>query len=62
MFQRHQVQTIAARMVEDGSPLIQVVVGPRQTGKSTMLSQTLESVDLERSFVSADDAIVPSPE
>lgn len=62
MFQRHQVQTIAARMVEDGSPLIQVVVGPRQTGKSTMLSQALESVDLERSFVSADDAIVPSPE
>lgn len=46
MFQRHQVQTIAARMVEDGSPLIQVVVGPRQTGKSTMLSQALESVDL----------------
>ena len=62
MFQRHQVKTIASRMVEANNPLIQVVVGPRQTGKSTMLAQALEAVNLERSFVSADDAITPNPE
>ena len=32
MFQRHQVQTIVSRMREVENPLIQVVVGPRQTG------------------------------
>lgn len=62
MFQRHQVQTIVSRMREVENPLIQVVVGPRQTGKSTMLTQALDQIDLEHSYVSSDDAIVPSAE
>lgn len=62
MFQRHQVQTIVSRMREVENPLIQVVVGPRQTGKSTMLTQALDQIDLEHSYVSSDEAIVPSAE
>lgn len=60
MFQRDQVKTIVSRITETKNPLIQVVVGPRQSGKSTMLVQALEQIKLDRNFVSADDAIVPS--
>ena len=66
MYQRAQVATLAERMLERENPLIQVVVGPRQTGKSTMLSQALEraraQAPLASHFVSADDALVPSPD
>ena len=60
MFKRKKVQTIVQRMLEDNNPLIQVVVGPRQTGKSTMIAQALEVVDLPFHSVSADDVIAPS--
>lgn len=40
MFQRKIVEIIAARMREDDNPLIQVVAGPHQTGKSTAIAQT----------------------
>ena len=38
MFERSQVDTIENRIVERDSPYIQVVVGPRQTGKTTTIS------------------------
>lgn len=60
MFERKQVGQIVSRMQEENNPLIQVVVGPRQTGKSTMLSQALSKIALPYSFVSADDALVPT--
>lgn len=62
MFERHYVNTIVDRVGELDNPLMQVVVGPRQTGKSTMLSQALARLDLEQFYVSADDAVVPSAE
>lgn len=62
MFQRYQVSTIASRMTGTDNPLMQVVVGPRQTGKSTMIAQALRQIDMERSFVSADDALIPDSE
>ena len=62
MFERHYVKTIVDRISEANNPLMQVVVGPRQTGKSTMLGQALAKVDTEQFFISADDAIVPSEE
>ena len=62
MYERTQVATIAERMAEEDNPLIQVVVGPRQTGKSTMLSQALARTGIENHFVSSDDALVPSAE
>lgn len=60
MYQRNQVSTIASRMLEKDNPLIQVVVGPRQTGKSTMLVQALKLAGVQSHFVSADDALDPS--
>ena len=45
MYQRKQVKTLLDRLGED-DPLIQVVVGPRQTGKSTMIAQALEATDI----------------
>ena len=62
MFERHYVKTIVDRISETNNPLMQVVVGPRQTGKSTMLGQALAKIDTEQFFISADDAIVPSEE
>ena len=62
MFERSYVDTIVERIAEENNPLMQVVVGPRQTGKSTMLGQALAKMDMEQFFVSADDAIVPTEE
>ncbi|MDO4437240.1 MAG: AAA family ATPase [Coriobacteriaceae bacterium] len=62
MYQRKQVETITQRMLESRNPLIQVVVGPRQTGKSTMLSQAVGNAGLDCHFVSADDPLVPTAE
>ena len=41
------------------TPLIQVVAGPRQTGKSTAIAQALEKVDKPVHSASADDVIAP---
>ena len=63
MYERAQVQTLSARMAELDNPLMQVVVGPRQTGKSTMLAQALAKQEVQgvpSHFVSADDATPPS--
>lgn len=60
MFERKQVATLRSRLQETNNPLLQVVVGPRQTGKSTILAQALASLDFPISSVSADDAIVPT--
>lgn len=59
MFERRQTGVIRKRMQEPNNPLIQVVVGPRQTGKSTMLAQALERVDRISHSVSADDILAP---
>ena len=67
MYEREQVETISRRITEMDNPLMQVVVGPRQTGKSTMIAQALKRVDqaqgdIEHRYVSADDALFPSIE
>ncbi len=67
MYEREQVETISRRITEMDNPLMQVVVGPRQTGKSTMIAQALNRVDqarggIEHRYVSADDALFPSIE
>ncbi|MDY6050352.1 MAG: ATP-binding protein [Corynebacterium sp.] len=65
MYQRTQVKTLISRMLEGANPLIQVLVGPRQTGKSTMLGQASEALRAESPrtpilFVSADDTPTPN--
>ena len=62
MFQRKIVEIIAARMWEDDNRPIQVVAGPRQTGKSTAIAQALEKVDKPAHSASADDVIAPDVE
>mgnify|MGYP000932706132 CR=1 FL=1 len=52
MYERAQVDTMATRMHERENPLMQVVVGSRQTGKSTMIAQALRKADVRNHFVS----------
>ncbi len=53
MYERALVDTIKSRMEEPRS-LMQVVVGPRQTGKSTALTQACSSIAIPVHSVSAD--------
>lgn len=62
MFERAQVRVLRDRMLEMDNPFIQVVVGARQTGKSTMIAQALEKVQLLSHSVSADDIFAPNEE
>ena len=59
MFERHQVAVIAQRMRETNNPLMQFIIGPRQTGKSTMFVQALHHVDMPCHVVNADDVVNP---
>lgn len=60
MYQRSQVDTLVDRLLEQDVWTMQFIVGPRQTGKSTMLAQALGRVSMERHFVSADDVAAPN--
>lgn len=62
MFERHYVNQIVQRINELDNPLMQVVVGPRQTGKSTMLAQALSKINFPYISISSDDAIIPTEE
>jgi len=61
MFKRMLVNQLKDRMKENRR-FMQVVVGPRQTGKTTVISQVLESLGKPYHIVSADDPIVVSLE
>lgn len=60
MYQRSQVAVLAERLSESNVWTMQIVVGARQTGKSTMIGQALNMIDAESSFVSADDVVGPN--
>ncbi|MDO4289642.1 MAG: ATP-binding protein [Eggerthellaceae bacterium] len=60
MYQRRQVSTLVNRLSEDGIWTMQFVVGPRQTGKSTLITQALERFGGASHFVSADDVANPN--
>ncbi|HOO84162.1 MAG TPA: ATP-binding protein [Prolixibacteraceae bacterium] len=53
MFIRSQIQIIEKRLNEPRK-YIQVIVGPRQVGKSTLVSQLLEKISMPHTFESAD--------
>jgi predicted AAA+ superfamily ATPase len=59
VLERNLVQTLGARMAEPRR-FLQLVVGPRQTGKTTAVTQMLEHCPLPQRYASADDAIVPT--
>ncbi|MDE7350578.1 MAG: ATP-binding protein [Muribaculaceae bacterium] len=54
MYKRTEYQVIKSRM-EEPRRFIQVVMGPRQVGKSTVVRQVLKDLDLPFQFFSADN-------
>ena len=60
MYQRHQVAELVRRLSENSIWTMQLVVGPRQTGKSTMIAQALDLYDAAFHSVSADDVASPN--
>ncbi len=53
VFERPYIQQLISRLKEPRS-FIQVLMGPRQVGKSTMMSQVLDKIVIPNIFVSAD--------
>lgn len=53
-FQRSQATTLAGRLAEPRR-FLQVVAGPRQVGKSTLVQQVTDQLDIPVRFVSADE-------
>ncbi|MCL2810210.1 MAG: ATP-binding protein [Treponema sp.] len=53
MFKRKLVVQIIKRMQEKRA-FMQVVIGPRQTGKTTAVTQALEAISISHYFISAD--------
>lgn len=56
-FERGQAKVLATRLAEPRR-FMQVVSGPRQVGKTTLVGQVLSRLDLPSVFVSADE---PTP-
>ncbi|MDR0325653.1 MAG: ATP-binding protein [Oscillospiraceae bacterium] len=61
MFKRKLVFQLAERLNEPRR-FIQIVVGPRQTGKTTAVLQALDELNMPTHFVSADDPSLHSVE
>ena len=59
MFTRMLVDQLKSRMKEKRM-FMQIVMGPRQTGKTTAVVQAIESLDKQYHFISADDPVVVS--
>jgi predicted AAA+ superfamily ATPase len=54
MFQRSHFQLLTNR-IQEPRKHIQVIIGPRQVGKTTLLRQILAKTDFPYSFISADE-------
>ena len=61
MFKRSLVDQLQKRMKEKRH-FLQIVTGPRQTGKTTAVLQALKSLAKPHHFISADDPVLVSPE
>lgn len=55
MFQRSVIEQLESRMIENRN-FIQVIAGPRQVGKTTLISQLLERLESPSQYISADGA------
>jgi len=56
MFIREQC-TILQKRISEPNKFIQVIMGPRQVGKTTLITQFLSNLEIAHLFVSADDAM-----
>jgi predicted AAA+ superfamily ATPase len=52
-YKRHQFETILARL-QESRRFIQILFGPRQVGKTTLIEQVLDHIDVPFVFASAD--------
>ncbi len=59
MFQRPVIEKIESRMLEKRN-FIQVIAGPRQVGKTTLVNQLLEKLKIQSRYISADGAGFPA--
>jgi len=55
MFQRSVIEKIESRIKEERN-FIQVIAGPRQVGKTTLLSQLLKKLKIPSQYISSDGA------
>src|SRR5664279_2909267 len=53
MFERHHLQTLIQRMQEPRR-FLQVIMGPRQVGKTTLVTQLTVQAKIDYLFVAAD--------
>jgi predicted AAA+ superfamily ATPase len=60
-FERDVVKTVV-RMVRKGPPLLQVLIGARQVGKTTAAAQVARRLRLTEVFAGADTPLPPGPE
>lgn len=60
-YQRLQFTILVSRMIEPRR-FIQVLAGPRQVGKTTLVQQVCESIGLPVQFASADEPTLRGPE
>ena len=61
MFQRSQYQAVRKRLEDEPRKFIQVLYGPRQVGKTTIVNQFIDQTSMPYHFVSAD-AVAKSQE
>ena len=56
-YQRPQVDRLIHFLTREGKPLIVAVTGPRQTGKTTIVHNALERVDLPGRYIAVDEIL-----
>ncbi len=61
MFKRQQFDILKNRIAEQRR-FIQVVAGPRQIGKSTMVKQVLEEINMPHHFFTSEDTLDKNPQ
>ena len=57
MYERPHLKVLTERMNESRR-FIQVLIGPRQVGKTTVVTQLLQKLSIENHFVSADSVLI----
>lgn len=61
MYERPVVEAVL-RMIRQGPPLLQILVGARQVGKTTAAEQVVEKLGRPHIFAAADTPLPPGPE